>query len=152
MSDLTEREELNGLIDRAKAGIAHHLIEKGVKPDAATRAVNEQVRFGRAKDGKLLMKRGAWLASPVSFQRECAERILPSLAPEDMKDMSNDEEDMWTAAERRLAEASGTRSRAQLLEEKREEEIENIRGGTRSTKSLSIEELALRKRQVNPIY
>lgn len=148
MTERSEKEELQDLISRAKAGIAQHLIEKGVKADAAVRAVENQVRFGRMADGRLLMRRGTWMASPVGYQRECAQHILPSLAPEDMKDSGNEDEDMWTIAERRLSEASATKSRAELLEERREEEVEKARQATGSADepTLSMDELVERKR------
>ncbi len=124
----------------------------GVKDDAAARAVSEQVEFGRAPNGTLLMKRGKWIASPVSFQRECAAHILSSLAPEDMKNFREDDEedDMWAAAKRRLSDANGSFSRAQLLEQKREAELARARGDVTDAKDMSIEELILRKRQSAP--
>lgn len=156
MSEMTEREELNGLIERSKAGIAQHLINMGVQPDAAQRAVEYQVKFGRAPNGSLLMKRGAWMASPVSFQRECAEHILPTIPPEQRQDFSTDDgqDQMWSAAEKRLQNASGSHSRAELLAEKNEQQIAKERGdaGDLNAKPYSIEELAIRKRQINPIY
>ncbi len=153
MSEMTEREELNGLIDRSRAGIEQHLIDMGVKDDVAARAVSEQVEFGRAPNGgALLMKRGKWIASPISYQRECAQHILSSLAPEDMKNFREDdgEDEMWAAAKRRLSEANGSFSRAQLLEQKREAEVARTLGDVTDAKDMSIEEIMLRKRQSAP--
>jgi len=152
MSETSEKDELNGLIDRSRAGIEQHLIEMGVKDDAAARAVSEQVEFGRGPSGALLMKRGKWIASPVSYQRECAQHILSSLAPEDMKNFRDDDEEdeMWAAAKRRLSEANGSFSRAQLLEQKREAELARTLGDVTDTKDMSLEEIMLRKRQSAP--
>lgn len=122
MSHMSERDELNDVIARSRSGIAEHLIEMGVKPDAAAKAVFKQVKFGRAPNGAVLMKRGAWVASAISYQKDCATHILSSIPPEDRKDFSDgDEEDeMWASAEKRLYDSNPVLSREQLLERKRE--------------------------------
>ncbi len=155
MSQMSERDELNDMIARSRGGIAERLVELGVKPDAAMRAVAKQVKFGRAPNGSVLMKRGAWVAS-ASYQKECAANILPSIPPEDRKDFQTGEEEdeMWAAAERRLHDSHPVLSRKQLQEGEREARIAKARGelGDANAETLSIAELAERKRAVNPIY
>ncbi len=147
---VTEKEELIERQDRTRSGITQHLIDMGVQPDAAERAVKDQVKFGRAPNGSLLIKKGPWEAGAVSFQRECAQHILPSIPAEQRKGFSAAEEDSaWAASERRLNAASETHSREQLAEQAREERVARARG---DDKPLTIEELVQRKRRANPIY
>jgi hypothetical protein len=123
----TEREELDETIDRAKAGIADHLIKMGVKPDAAVRAVADEVRFGRSPSNTLLMKRGNWIAA-ANFERECAQHIKAGLPPEAFTefDVEDSEDQAWAAMERRLSEASTSYSREELREQKKQAELERI--------------------------
>ncbi len=149
---MSEQAELKGHIDRAREGIEKQLVEMGVKPDAATIAVRDQVKFGRAPNGSLLMKKGAWVAG-LGYQRECAQHILPSIPAEQRTDFREDEEDnMWAAAEKNLAGASYTYTRAELLERKREKEIEQARGNAPSVddKTLSMEEIIARNEASAP--
>jgi len=152
---VTEKEELIERQDRTRSGITQHLIDMGVQPDAAERAVKDQVKFGRAPNGTLLIKRGPWEASAVSFQRECAQHILSSIPAEQRRGFSTGEPDSaWTASERRLHAASETHSHEQLVEQAREERIARARGdvGSVDDKPLTIDELVQRKRRANPIY
>jgi len=152
---MSEQAELKGHIDRAREGIEKQLVEMGVKPGAATIAVRDQVKFGRAPNGGLLMKKGPWVAG-LGYQRECAQHILPSIPADQRTGFREDDEegDMWAAAEKNLASASYTYTRAELLEQKREKEIEQARSGAASVddKTLSMEEVIRRKQASASFY
>ncbi len=155
MPHMSERAELNDVIARTREGIAERLVELGVKPGAAVRAVAKQVKFGRAPNGTILMKRGAWVAA-TPYKNDCAAHILPSIPPEQRKDFSSGdaEEEMWAVAERRLYDSHPVLSREQLLEREREAVIAKARGelGDQDSETLSIAELAERKRTGTSVY